>query len=244
MSKLATLSWGPDQFRVGPWNADERVAYLAVAPTVLKPTIAGVERAVQVLADRGFIGVTTAALRPTETSAFSAAGFHERERLVILRHDLHDLEPTPTNADGSNVVRLVRPARRDRPAVIDIDHAAFTKPWWLDVDGLEEALRATPRVRFRVAADASTDVRTLAGYSVIGRSDRTGYVQRLAVHPDWSGRGLGRMLLANGLEWLRRRGATSALVNTQGQNQRALDLYLRAGFTVEPYELTVMERTL
>lgn len=243
MSKLATLSWGPDQFRVGPWNADERVAYLAVAPSVLKPTVAGVERAVQVLANRGFIGVTTAALRPTETSAFSAAGFHERERLVILRHDLRDLDQAPMD-DVPEVVRLVRPTRRDRSAVIDIDHAAFTPPWWLDAEGLEEALRATPRVRFRVASERSTDDWLLAGYSVIGRSDRTGYVQRLAVHPDRAGRGLGRMLLANGLEWLRRRGATSALVNTQGQNQRALNLYLRAGFTVEPYELTVMERAL
>jgi len=245
MSKLATLSWGNDQFRVGPWNADERLAYLAVAPTVTKPTVAGVERAVRVLAERGFIGVTTAALRPTDTSAFSAAGFRERERLVILRHDLEDLtEPGPPAPSDAGAIRLVRPGRRDRRSVIDVDHAAFTRPWWLDNDGLDDALRATPRVRFRVATDRVDTTRGLLGYSIIGRSDRTGYVQRLAVRPERSGAGLGRHLLADGLTWLRRRGATSALVNTQGQNQRALELYLRAGFVVEPYELTVMERSL
>ena len=37
-----------------------------------------------------------------------------------------------------------------------------------------------------------------------------------------------------------RRGATSALVNTQETNERAYQLYLRLGFVPERYQLVVL----
>ena len=59
----------------------------------------------------------------------------------------------------------------------------------------------------------------------------------------WS-QGLGSALLADSLHWLRRRGATSVLVNTQMGNQRALELYERVGFRRESDRLAVLHREL
>ena len=84
----------------------------------------------------------------------------------------------------------------------------------------------------------------IVGYAITGRAGRRGYLQRLAVAQDQTGRGIGRALVSDGLRWLRRRGAQRCLVNTQVGNERALDLYERIGFRREPVGLAVLARRL
>jgi len=235
MSRLTTIGWGHDQFRVGPWNADRAVAYVALGPRVLKPTEDGVRKVVQALASQGYRGVTTAALRPAEVPAFLAAGFTEREHLVILRHDLAELLPPPTDA----IAQLRRGRGRDRDRVLQIDADAFEPSWQLDADGLAEAMRATPSARYRVA-----ELGRPVGYAVCGRAAGSGYLQRLAVDPACQGHGIGHLLVADALGWSRRRGCHSVLVNTQDRNERAISLYLRLGFVYEPQDLVVLERRI
>jgi mycothiol synthase len=79
---------------------------------------------------------------------------------------------------------------------------------------------------------------------LFGRGEATGYVQRLAIAPVAQGAGLGRAVLGDGLRWLAAQGATRALVNTQEDNVRAVDLYARVGFSRLPVGLCVLGRTL
>jgi ribosomal protein S18 acetylase RimI-like enzyme len=235
VTRLVTVSWGPDQFRFGPWHGDGSIAYVAVSPRVAAPTSGGVRLLVDRLRAHGFRRVVTAALRTHEVAAFEAAGFTERERLVVLSHDLRDI------ADALDIP-MRRALRGDRPAVLRLDAAAFDPAWSLDDDGLAEALAATPRARFRVADSAAHA--ELVGYAICGRAGRIGYLQRLAVRPSEQGTGLGRALVVDSLQWLRRRGGRLVMVNTQQTNTRALDLYRRLGFRTEPSELTVLTREL
>ena len=99
---------------------------------------------------------------------------------------------------------------------------------------------ATPSVRFRRAVGG----RRTAGYAVCGRSQNRGYVQRLAVHPDFQRTGTGRRLLLDGLHWMRRRGATTAVVNTQTGNEAAFTLYCSVGFREDPIGLSVLSAGL
>ncbi len=235
---MTTVGWGSDQFRVGPWNADAAVAYLALSPQVLQPTVDGVRRVLERLAADGYRAVTTAALRPPELGPFLQAGFTERERLTILHHDLEAIPAVP-RGDVADGVTLRRAGRRDREAVLGLDHDAFSPSWRLDDAGLSDALAATPRSRFRVAVG-----REVHGYAICGRAAEVGYLQRLAVAPEHQGNGIGARLVVDALEWLRRRGARSALVNTQDGNARALALYERMGFRPESYDLIVLERAI
>jgi ribosomal protein S18 acetylase RimI-like enzyme len=125
--------------------------------------------------------------------------------------------------------------------VIEVDALAFPPFWRLHEGGLEEALVATPSVRFRVAGRSRG---ALSGYAIAGRGGNTGYLQRLAVHPAARGQGLGRALVVDALVWLRRRGAARAMVNTQQTNEGALALYQACGFTLLPEGLTVLAREL
>ncbi len=182
------------------------------------------------LADAGYARVRTAALSPDEQEPFLAAGFEVDEHLHLLAHDLSDLPPLRRPSP------LRRARRRDRPAVLEVDRAAFAPPWRLDMAGLREALLATPTVRFRVAGVDGG----LVGYAVSGRAGWRGYLQRVAVHPDHVDRGLGRALVGDALDWLERRGAQRAVVNTQEGNEAALHLYEAMGFRPEPRGLDVL----
>lgn len=84
----------------------------------------------------------------------------------------------------------------------------------------------------------------VVGYMICGRSGGRGFVQRLAVDPAQQGRGTGRRLLFDGLNWLQRRGVQRAVVNTQVGNDVALALYLAVGFCEIPSGLSVLSAAL
>jgi ribosomal protein S18 acetylase RimI-like enzyme len=197
------------------------------------PSAALVRHACAVLADRGYREVLTAALAEPERAGFLAAGFSTKDTLHLLAHDLHDIPEAPP-------AHLRRGRRADRSTALGVDHRAFPPFWRLDADGLHEAMTATPSARFRVA----TVDRRVVGYAVTGRAGRRGYLQRLAVDPQVQGRGLGRALVADCLQWLQRRGVTYVVVNTQVENERALQLYLATGFRLQPSGLEVLGRTI
>lgn len=226
--------WGARaRLQVSAWRGSEHTVVVSPLPDRPAPSSAEIDHQVQALAHSGVQLALTGALHHGELAPFLEAGFVEHERLHLLRHDLLRL-PEP---HGS--VRLRRAWRRDYPAILDIDGRAFDSFWALDRGGLDDAARATPVSRSRVAIDDS-----LVGYAITGRSGSRGYLQRLAVDPDQHRRGIGLALVADSLRWLRTTGATVAVVNTQEHNHGALSLYLACGFVLEPHGLTVLRREL
>ena len=232
MRTYETVQWGPDRLRIGPWRGDPAIAELAPVVAGRSPDPRNVARGLDVLAARGYRAVVTGALAPEEQPGYLGAGFAVHERLHLLAHDLRELPVAPP-------MRLRRGRRRDRDQVLAFDHAAFAPVWRLDERGLADAIGATPSARLRVEG-----ARRPAGYAVTGRAGSRGYLQRLAVHPEHQGSGLGTALVVDALSWLRRRGARLALVNTQEANERAFLLYRRLGFVPRADGLAVLRYEL
>jgi ribosomal protein S18 acetylase RimI-like enzyme len=230
-----TLRWRGGWARIAPWPGPERdVAHLTVGAET-PPSDDVVDRCLAQLRRAGYGGVVTNALSAADCLAFVDAGFHVRERLHLLQHDLEHLPPP---------ARRTRRARRgDRPAVLALDRRAFDPAWRLTgAPGFVEAVRATPVARVRIAEE-----RWRAGalaYAITGRAGSQGYLQRVAVDPASRREGWGRALVTDGLRWLRRRGARRALVNTQLRNTAALSLYEECGFRRLPVGLCVLTRPL
>jgi ribosomal protein S18 acetylase RimI-like enzyme len=222
------LQWGPDRLRLAPWRGDPTVAELAPALDGRPVTAETVARGLALVSGRGYRAVLTNALAPEEQDGYLRAGFTVHERLHLLRRDLRTLPERPRTP------RLRRGHRGDRRTLLEVDHAAFDSFWRLDELGIVDALRATPVSRLRVTRGS------LVAYAITGRSGPRGYLQRLAVHPDHQRRGYGSALVLDALHWLARRGATTALVNTQETNEAALALYLRLGFVPQPEGLAVL----
>ncbi len=226
------IRWGKERARIWPWRGDRSVAFLAPSPEAPVLSAAFLRRCLAILGERGFARVVTSALSPLEQTGFLAAGFEVTEELHLLSLHLDGLPPRPA-------LRVSRVADSDRPQVLAVDREAFSPFWQLDDHGLNEALAATARTRFR--AVRGSDDGAFAGYAVTGRSGSRGFVQRLAVVPAARRQGIGRALLLDGLYWMRRRGVRRAVVNTQVGNAAALSLYYATGFRQEPSGLSVME---
>lgn len=233
---------GRERLRVGSWRSEENIAYLSPIPGAPLPSTDFVRRCIRDLELEGYAGVVTGALSPAEQATFRAAGFEVTEHLHLLSHDLQGL---PALVDRNESLR--RGGRHDPAAVLDLDRIAFDAFWRLDEGGLDDALRATPHTRFRVAVTGEVgpeEATAILGYAITGRSGRHGYLQRLAVHPESQRQGLGTLLVLDGLRWLRRWRVEKAMVNTQLANEGALALYERLGFRREPSGLSVLAREL
>ena len=176
----------------------------------------------------GFTSAYTAALTPSQAEPFIAVGF-------ALFEELHLLRRTITSEITIERGRTRRARRTDWPDVLTLDHLAFEDFWQFDRTHLVDAIRATPRHRFQVIKTNPLD-----GYHVTGLSGMNSYLQRVAVHPRAQGRGYGSVLVNDSLRWAWRNGATLAQVNTQINNERAVALYQRCGFTMAPHRLLVL----
>jgi len=250
MTRLDTAQWGADRLRVGPWRGDHRIAYLAPTPGN-PPDTATIRDCVAGLRRDGYVSVLTSALSPSEQRPFLGCGFSVHEHLHLLRHPLDrsstaspatvSATPAANTAPADREPAMTRRGkRRDRDAVLEVDHLAFSPFWRFDRAGLDDARNATPVSRFRVAVTDGTVV----GYAVTGRAGPISYLQRLAVHPESQRRGVATLLVNDALRWATRRGARTMLVNTQEQNHPAVALYERLGFLLEPDGLDVLERDL
>jgi ribosomal-protein-alanine N-acetyltransferase len=110
----------------------------------------------------------------------------------------------------------------------------------MDEQTFREALHATHRARIFISHNDGE----LTGFVIAGVTDSYGFIQRLAVHPDFQRHGVAGSLVQNSLSWIHSRGCRSTVVNTEVSNDAALSIYKRNGFVSLDYNLLVMERQL
>jgi mycothiol synthase len=78
----------------------------------------------------------------------------------------------------------------------------------------------------RLAASCWTKVHEL-------HPDRFGEIYIISVHPDFQGRNLGRVMVTQGLDVLRKKGVSNAILFVDQSNVSAVKLYESLGFKVE-----------
>lgn len=159
---------------------------------------------------------------PWYNRSLLAAGCVQAEEVVYFELPALDRAlaglPPVSPAEG---LRLASPAELEQLALLDA--ACFNVLWHMGVADLRQLLI------FGSVMVAERDG-VLAGYLALTFQERVAQVARLAVHPAWSGLGLGRHLLAEGLQGAAELGCTSAILNTQSTNSRAQALYRAFGF--------------
>ena len=229
-----------------PWPHMDGWAYLLItgahAATSALPAAEIIEQWCAQLAGAGYEGVRTGAVAPDVAESLCRNGFRPVQTLSLLSADLTS-GPPPARPD-----RSIRPARGRLLAhhtlvehILSIDAASFGRKWSLDRATLAEAVRATHRSRVFTARTSAGEP---VGFVLVGATDASGFVQRLAVLPGSRRSGVALQLMGAAHRWLRMRGCTTSLVNTETSNDAALGLYRRCGYVPLPYGLQVLERPL
>jgi GNAT superfamily N-acetyltransferase len=189
------------------------------------------ERCVETIGTLGVEGVASPPLLPDNQRVWQRAGFEPYLELDLFRRSLIG----PVDPPGVTVKVLDPPPW---PRLVEIDAASFVPLWQMDVDGLQEAYRATNRATVLATGDDAS----ITGFAIVGVAGTAGYLQRIAVDPAQRGAGLGKALVRSAIGWALKRGAHSMLLNTQPENTVSATLYVAEGFVKVDPGLSVLRK--
>ncbi len=179
------------------------------------------------------LGAPAALSPPLPASArrmWQSAGYVTFMDLALMRLPL-DRQP----AAPDHLVVEANDVPLDRLLAIDV--AAFSPFWRFDALGLQEAIEATTRSTVLIIRDRDG---LPAGFAIVGFGAAVSYLQRVAVDPQWQGKGMGRSLVRVAARKARDSGARVMLLNTQYDNEGAIALYETEGFVLLPEPLALL----
>jgi ribosomal-protein-alanine N-acetyltransferase len=168
-------------------------------------------------------GITVAAIVMLDwmTPLLVASGFTIQQSLVMLEKNDGDFSVPAAAVPGSSI----RPMQTlDLPSVVEVDAASF-EPLWQN--SLADLTRALSRALLASVAEVEGQV---VGYQISTRTSLGIHLARLAVRPEWQGRGMGQALVRELLSQAETRGIRRVTVNTQSDNSSSLLIYKKLGF--------------
>jgi ribosomal protein S18 acetylase RimI-like enzyme len=171
--------------------------------------------------------VVTKLVSEFEAAEFRQWGFDVAYRIALLERRI---PPAPPPLKRRDDVRITAFVRKWLPEVLRVDAAAFNEFWRLDARTIDAIASSCMRNVFLLARRGDR----LLGYAIGGANGRLGYLQRLGVHAEHQGKGIGEDLGLAMLHALQRLGAATVMVNTQEDNLQALRLYRNLGFCSMP----------
>ncbi len=224
---------GPLSFKRGwsradarPWNDATDLASIRL----LRGGAVFLEACTHRLIELGAPAVLSPPLPKSARSSWHTAGFTDWIDLALMRKALDEQPAAPdhlvVSADDTPLEQL-----------LTIDSLAFSEFWRFDASGLSEAIEATGQSSILIIRDGEGHA---AGFAVVGYGAAISYLQRVAVHPQWQGQGMGRSLVRVAARKARAAGSQVMLLNTQFDNTGAIALYEAEGFKLLPEALALL----
>jgi [ribosomal protein S18]-alanine N-acetyltransferase len=113
----------------------------------------------------------------------------------------------------------------DLSEVVEIENVSFSTPWRRETFQSLLGRSDTDMI-------AAVEDETLVGYAICWTVVDQAELGNVAVAREARGRGLGRLLVAESLERVRKRGARECFLEVRESNLSARNLYEQTGFTV------------
>ena len=140
-------------------------------------------------------------------------------------------EQAAVNSDMLSSLRIRAMRLEDLPPVQLIDRLSFTLPW--PESSFRYELLENPRSLLRVAELQQLDDRCwVVGEIVVWLIIDEAHIATIAVHPDYRGCGIAKLLLVDVLKESIKKGIRQATLEVRASNLIAQKLYHRFGFRV------------
>ncbi len=208
---------------VGPWRHREEIAQIIEFSAVRHPAEVLSAAAAQCQAHGAHLLVFLELDDLRHPGFWRKAGFHILEEVIA-----YELDRIPPAVGWGERLRFepVNPYEETTLAsLVALDHAAFPWIWWnSEAEFLTYGL--SPGVEIFLAYAGAE----LVGYIGITSYLGWGHLDRIAIHPRYQGRGLGREALTFAVQRLAQAGARRVGLSTQLTNRRSQRLYERFGF--------------
>ncbi len=182
---------------------------------------------------RGANSLVQVGYAPWLTESLGQRGFLKRGWVVSYGWDFQPVAP-----GGNMAVTISSATEDDLPALLNLDQQVFGPIWHKQIADFRAALRRA--FLFTVAKRGDQ----LTGYQWCEKVEEHGHLTRLAVRPDWEGKGVGTRLLTEAMTAMVRAGATWITLNTQEENDRSRRLYERHGFRLINHKVAVLWKDL
>lgn len=161
-------------------------------------------------------------------------GFEIREWIVAFER--LGIKPPAEPVLTPAIIRTAHSS--DLAALTTLDTLAFDYIWHMTMSNFREAL-----ARASSFAVAIADGQIVA-YEWCELYGQHAHLTRLAVHPNYQGRGVGAQLLYQAIMDALLQGANLITLNTQEHNQRSQALYQRFGFVRTPERMPILWKRL
>jgi len=113
--------------------------------------------------------------------------------------------------------------------VIELDNLCFGGLWSLD--GYKREINS-PNSELLILTQKIKEQEKIIGLGCFWAILEEAHLTILAIHPDFQGQGLGKLLLSNLLELAQKRGLERATLEVGENNEKALNLYQKFGFKI------------
>lgn len=191
----------------------------------------------QSLLAQGVQSVAALSLDPWTEPLYQSAGMTRSHDVVVLSRSAWAALPEPNGALSASVsLRAANPA--DMAAIVQADTAAFAPPWQLSPAMIRLAIAQAEYVSV-----AETEG-SIIGYQLATPGQSGAHLARLAVSPQWQGRGLGAALVRDLITYCSGHGRREVTVNTQHNNRASLAVYQTLGFELTGTRLPVYQLEL
>ncbi len=157
-------------------------------------------------------------------SELKLSGFHSENHIVVFHKLITDLPASNLLSDV-----LITPVNiLDYEVILEIDHHAFEPLWQLTADSLLEAMKNS-----FYCSKAVINKKPVA-YQLSTKKGSSVHLARIAVLPDYHGKGIARALLDDLFLYAGFNQNEELTVNTQSDNARSIQLYQAFGFSKLP----------
>lgn len=129
------------------------------------------------------------------------------------------------------VYRVRAMTLQDLEPVQAIDRLSFSLPWPASAFNYELTQSDHSR-NYVIEEDLGTETRQVVAMAVVWVIVDEAHIATIAVHPDWRGRGLSKLLFKRILSDVKDIGMQTVLLEVRAGNQVALEIYRQFGFEV------------